>query len=61
MRGALRSATRLFLKTTPWGHINFATHDRFNAMLDSRLVKFDRTEHISVIGQCESRHPILFG
>jgi hypothetical protein len=30
-------------------------------MLDSRLVKFDRTEHISVIGQCESRHPILFG
>ena len=61
MIGALRSITRLFLKAAPWSHINFATHDRFDAMLDSRLVKFDRTEHISVIGQCESRHPILLG
>src|SRR4030043_1221983 len=61
MIDALHSITRLFLKTTPWSHINFATHDRFDAVFDSRLIKFDRTEHISVIGQCESRHPILFG
>ena len=61
MIGALRSITRLFFKTAPWSHINFATDDRLDAMLDSRLVKFDRTEHISVIGQRESRHPILFG
>src|SRR4030043_46343 len=61
MKSPLDPFHRLFLKSTSRGDINLAAHNGLDSMLDGHLIKFDRSEHISMIGQSECIHSIFFG
>ena len=49
-----------FLKAVV-NHVKFATNNGFNSLLGALYIKIKRPKHITVVGNGNRRHIVLFG
>ena len=49
-----------FFKSGFGGYVDFASYDRFDAVLHTKVIELDRAEHVPMVGDRACGHLVVF-